>query len=73
MMILDIRAPVSIADVSWMRQYLEEFDLKIEDMKSVSCHQPFMFDPCKRYVSTSLVELSVLVTRLDKKKDVLVI
>ena len=73
MMILDIGAPVSIAGVSWMRQYLEEFDLKIEDMKSVSCHQLFVFGPSKRYVSTSLVELPVLVTRLDGKEDVLVI
>ena len=38
LMILDIRAPVSIAGVSWMRQYLEEFDLKIGDMQNVSCH-----------------------------------
>ena len=45
MMILDIGAPVSIAGVSWMRQYLEEFDLEIGDMKSVSCHQPFVFGP----------------------------
>ena len=35
MMILDIGAPVSIAGISWMKQYLEEFDLKIEEMKSV--------------------------------------
>ena len=32
-----------------------------------------MFGPSKRYVSTSLVELPVLVTRLDGKEDVLVI
>ena len=42
-------------------------------MKSVSCHQPFVFGPSKRYVSTSLVEFPVLVTRLDRKEDVLVI
>ena len=65
MMILDIGAPVSIAGVSWMKQYLEEFNLEIEDMKSVSCSQPFMFGPSKRYVCTSLVELPILVTRMD--------
>ena len=53
-MILDIGAPVSIAGVSLMKQYLEEFDLKIEDMKSVSCNLPFMFGPNKRYVSESI-------------------
>ena len=30
MMILDIGAPVSISGVSWMRKYLEEFDLDIK-------------------------------------------
>ena len=56
-----------------MSQYLAEFDLKIVDMKSVSCHQPFVFGPSKRFVSTSLAELPILVTRLDGKEDVLVI
>ena len=37
MMVLDLGAPVSIAGTSWMKQYLAEFDLEIEDMKSVSC------------------------------------
>ena len=73
MMILDIGAPVSIAGVPWMQQYLEEFGLKVEEMKSVRCHQPFVFGPSRRYVSTTLVELPVLITRLDGREDVLVI
>ena len=73
MMILDIGAPLSIAGFPWMEQYLEEFDLRIEDLKTVKCHQPFVFGPSKRYVSTSLVELPVLVTRLDGREDVLII
>ena len=64
-MILDIGAPVSITVVPWIEQYLEEFNLKIDDMKSIKCHQPFMFRPSRRYISTTLVELPVLVTRLD--------
>ena len=40
LMILDIGAPVSITGVLWIEQYLEEFNLKIDDMKSVKCHQP---------------------------------
>ena len=63
MMILDIRAPVSIAGVPWMEQYLEEFGLRIDDMKSVKCHQLFVFEPSRRYISTTLIELPVLVTR----------
>ena len=33
-MILDKGAPVSIAGIPWMSQYLEEFDLNIKEMKS---------------------------------------
>ena len=73
MMILDLGAPVSIAGTSWMQQYLAEFDLEIGDMKSVSCNQPFVFGPSKRYVSKSLVELPILVTRMDGKEDVLIV
>ena len=72
-MILDLGAPVSIAGVSWMTQYIEEFDLKIEDMKSVSCKQSFVFGPSRRYISKSLVELPILVTRMDGKEDILIV
>ena len=54
MMILDIGAPLSLVGVSWMTQYLEEFGLRIEDMKNVACNQPFVFGPSKRYVSKLL-------------------
>ena len=40
MMILDIGAPVSIAGILWMTQYLEEFCLCIEEMKSVNVTNP---------------------------------
>ena len=73
MMILDIGAPVSVAGVPWMKQYLAEFDLEIENMKSVSCNQPFVFGPSKRYKSESMVELLILVTRMDGKEDVLIV
>ena len=72
-MILHMGAPVSIVGVSWMTQYLKEFGLMIEEMKSTRCNQPFMFGPSKRYISQSLVELPVLVTKLEGRKDVLVI
>ena len=71
MMTLDLSAPVSIAGVSWMKQYLEGFNLNIENMKSVSCNQPFVFGPSRRYVSKSLIELPILVTRMDGREDVL--
>ena len=67
MMILDLGAPVSVSGVPWMNQYLAGFGLEIERLKSVSCNQPFVFVPSKRYVSKSLVELPILVTRMDGK------
>ena len=71
-MILDIGAPVSIAGVSWLTQCLKEFGLTIDEMKSTRCNQPFVFGPSKRYISKSLIELPVLVTKLDGQEDVLV-
>ena len=59
-MILDIGAHVIIAGVSWLTQYLKEFGLMIDQMKSTSCNQPFVFGPSKRYISKSLIELPVL-------------
>ena len=68
LMILDIGAPVSISGIPRMTQYLAEFDLKIEDMKSVNCNQLFVFGPSRIYISTSLIELPILIMRLDGKK-----
>ena len=69
MMILDIGSPVNIAGVSWMTQYLEKFNLTTD----VSCQQPFIFGPSKIYVSKTLVELPVLITKLDGREDVLIV
>ena len=44
-MILDIGAPCSIAGVSWLTQYLKEFGLTMDQMKSTKCNQPFVFGP----------------------------
>ena len=73
MMILSIGAPVSIDGVSWMTQYLKEFNLTIKDMKSMKCNQLFVFGPSRRYLSQTLVELPVLVMRLNGREEVLLI
>ena len=44
-MILDIGAPVSVAGVTWLTQYLEEFRRNIEELKSTECLEPFTFRP----------------------------
>ena len=71
MMILNIGAPVSLAGIPWMTQYLQKFGLTIEQLNSVKCSKPFVFGPSRQYLSKSLVELSVLITRLDRREDVL--
>ena len=73
MIIHDIGALVSVAGIPWMKQYLEEFDLGIENMKSESCNQPFVFGPNKRYISDTVVELPILITRMDGTDDVLIV
>ena len=70
-MILDLGAPVSLAGIQWLKQYLGEFDLTIEEMKSFPCHQIFTFGPSKRYLSKSIVEIPVIVQRNDGRDDVL--
>ena len=56
-----------------MEKYLQEFGLTIEQMNSVSCHQPFVFGPSRRYIGKYLVELPILVTRMDGRENVLTI
>ena len=73
LMTLDCRAPVSLVGISWMEQYLQEFNLIIDQMSSTTCNQPFVFRPSKRYVSTSKIDLPILITRKDGKEDVLTV
>ena len=70
-MILDLGAPVSLAGNEWMDQYLKDHGLEVKDLKSSQCHQIFRFGPSKQYVSKRMVELPVIVRRLDGKEDVL--
>ena len=70
-MILDCGAPVSLAGLSWKEQYLQEFGLTIDQMASTPCNQPFVFGLSRRYVSTSKIDLPILVTRRDSNEDVL--
>lgn len=56
-----------------MTQYLKEFGLTNEELKSSKCSQPFVFGPSRRYLSQTSVELPVLVTRLDGQEDILII
>ena len=73
LMILDCGSPVSLAGIFWMEQYLQEFGLTIDQMTSAPCNQPFVFGPSRRYVSTSKIDLPILITRKDGKEDVLTV
>merc|ERR1711867_345733 len=43
----------------------------MQDLKSLECYQIFRFGPSKKGVSKVMVELPVIVRRLDGKEDVL--
>ena len=73
LMILDCGAPVSLAGISLMEQYLQEFNLTIDQMYCTTCNQPFVFGPSRRYVSTSKIDLPILITRNGSKEDVLTV
>ena len=70
-MILDLGAPVSVVGKEWMDQYLRDYELELKDMKMSECRQVFRFGPSKQYVSKEMVELSLIVRRMDGKEDVL--
>ena len=54
-----------------MTQYLKEYNLEINYLKTSDCHQVFRFGPSKQYVSTKMVELPIMVKGMDGKDDVL--
>ena len=60
-----------LAGIPLMEQYLQEFGLTIDQMASTPCNQAFVFGPSRQYVSTSLIDLPILVTRRDGREDVL--
>ena len=64
-MILDLGAPVSLAGKEWMTQYLREHGLEIKDMKTQECYQIFRFGPCRQYTSNIMVELPMIVKRME--------
>ena len=70
-MILDLEAPVSLVGKERMTHCLREHELEIKDMKRQYCYQIFRFGPSKLYVSRTMVELPVIVRRMDGKDDVL--
>merc|ERR1711867_209553 len=54
-----------------MNQYLKDHGLELKDLKSSKCYQIFRFGPSKQYISKLMVELPMIVRRLDGKEDVL--
>merc|ERR1712240_478950 len=70
-MILDLGAPMSLAGKEWMEQNLRDHELKLNEMKMSECHQVFRFGPSKQYVRKRMIELPVIVRRMDGKEDVL--
>ena len=70
-MILDLGAPVSVAGIEWMNQYLKDHNITMEDLKIIDCQQVFKFGPSKQYISKRMVDLPVIVSTLDGREDIL--
>ena len=69
--IVDSGSPVSLARKEWLVQYLNEFDLEIGEMKSVSCRQAFHFGTGKRIGSMEMIEVLIVLERTDGLEEVL--
>merc|ERR1711873_58916 len=48
-----------------------DHELELNEMRMSECHQIFRFGRSEQYVSTKMVELPVIVRRMDGKEDVL--
>ena len=70
-MVLDISALVSLAETKRLEQYLGDFNLTIEEIELSPCHQFFKFGPSKRYLSSLMVQIPVIVQRNNRKDEVL--
>ena len=69
--VLDISALVSLAETKRLEQYLGDFNLTIEEIELSPCHQFFKFGPSKRYLSSLMVQIPVIVQRNDGRDEVL--
>ena len=50
---------------------MREPGLEIKDMKAQECYQIFRFGQSRQYTSNIMVELPMIVKRMDGKEDVL--
>ena len=70
-MIVDSGAPVSMCGLKWIKQSLANFGLEMEEVASRECNQVFKFGPSKRYRSNIMMEIPLIVHKLDGKDDLL--
>ena len=69
--IVDSGSLVSLARKEWLVQYLKEFNLEIGEMKSVSCRHAFRFGFGKRFVREEMIEVPIVVEKIDGLEEVL--
>jgi len=60
-MLLDLGAPYSLVGKTWIRKYIEENKMKIEDLKQIKCRKKFRFRPHKVHNSEVIYELPIMV------------
>ena len=64
---------MSLAGPKWIRKYLREYGMNMEDFKAVECYQIFKFGLIKQYVSKRMIELPIVVTSMEGKEKVMLV
>ena len=70
-MLLDLGAPYSLVGKTWIRKYVEENKMKIEDLKQIKCRKRFRFRPGKVHNSEVIYELPIMVKNYAYEEDLL--
>ena len=71
MMIIDIGAPYSLVGKEWMRKYLDEQKMEIDDLEKVWYSKRFRFGPGKIYQAETRYKIPFLVKSEDDTEVVL--
>ena len=69
MMILDLGAPCSLVGKEWLRKYLSENGIRLEDLEKKKSEKKFRFGPSKVYRSEVAYKMPIVV-KTDEEIEV---
>ena len=58
-MTLDTGCPPNLVSETWLEKYLQENEMRKEDLKRMQCNQKFRFGPSNIYISSEQVVLPI--------------